>query len=61
MSVSIHSFWIVASATLIVFEILPENDDVFKLSIYLNIYFFSYVGILPTRSVEASLLRTLNL
>ena len=60
-SVSIHIFWIVASSILIVLVIMPENDDVFKLSTYLNIYFFSCVGILPTRSVEASLLRTLNL
>ena len=61
-SVSIHIFWIVASSILIVLVITPENDDVFKLSIYLNIYFFFVcVGILSTRSIEASLLRTLNL
>ena len=41
---------------MIVFAILLENDDVFKLSIYLDTYFFSYVGILLTRSVQASLL-----
>ena len=41
--------------------VMLEKDDVFKLSIYLNIYLFSCVGILPVRSVEASLLRTLNL
>ena len=44
-----------------VFVVLLENDDVFKLSIYLDIYFLSCVGILSARSVEAPLLRTLNL
>ena len=34
--------------------IMLESDDAFKLSVYLNIYFFSCVGIVPTRSVEAS-------
>ena len=58
---SIHGFWIVASSTLMVFIILLENDDAFKLSIYLDIYFFSCVGILPVQSVEVSLLRTQNL
>ena len=56
-SVSIHGFWIVASSILMAFVVLLENDDVFRLSIYLDIYFFSCVGILPARSVEASLLR----
>ena len=46
-SVSIHSFWIVAFSILIVFVIMLENDDVFKLLIYLKIFFFSCVGILP--------------
>ena len=50
----------------IFFVIMLENNNIFKLinlimSIYLNIYFFSCVGILPARSIEASLLRTLNL
>ena len=49
---SIHSFWIVASSILIIFVIILENDDAFKLSIYLNIYFFSCVCILQARSVE---------
>ena len=39
-SMSIHSFWIIASSILIVFVIMLENDDFFKLSIYLNIYIF---------------------
>ena len=59
--VSIHSFRVVVPYFLIVFVIMLENDDVFKLSVYLNIYFFSCVGMLPNRSFEASLLRTLNL
>ena len=59
-SVSIDGFWIVASTILIVFVFMLENDDVFKLSIYLNIYFFSCVDILPAQSVEASLLRILE-
>ena len=58
-SVSILGFWIFASFILIVLLILLEN--VFKLSIYLDIYMFLYVGIFPAGSVEASLLRTLNL
>ena len=58
---SILGFWIVVSFILMVFVILLENDDVFRVSIYLDTYFFSCVGILPARSVEASLLRTLNL
>ena len=43
-------------------KLLPpslKNGGVFKLSIYLNIYFcffFYCVGILPTPSVDASLL-----
>ena len=39
-SVSIHGFWIVASSILMTFVLLLENDDVFRLSIYLDIYFF---------------------
>ena len=39
-NVSIHGFWIFASSILIAFAILLENDDVFKLSIYLDMYFF---------------------
>ena len=58
---TIHGFWIVASSILIVFALLLENDDVFKLPIYLDLFFFSCVGILLTGKVEASLLRTLNL
>ena len=58
---SIHGSWIVATFTSLVFVILLENDDVFKLSVYLDIYFFSCVGILHTRGVDSSLLRTLNL
>ena len=58
---SIYGFWIVASSILMVFVILPENDDVFKLSVYADIFFFSCVDILPAQIVEASLLRTLNL
>ena len=38
--VSIHSFWVVVSSFLIVFVIMLDNDDAFKLSFYLNIYFF---------------------
>ena len=38
--VSIHGFWIVASSILIVFAILLENHDDFKLSVYLDMYFF---------------------
>ena len=38
--VSIHSFRVVVPYFLIVFVIMLENDDVFKLSVYLNIYFF---------------------
>ena len=61
-SVSIHGFFIVAYSILIVYVVMLENDDVFKLPIYLNICFFhSYVGILPTRSVKTSLLWSLNL
>ena len=59
-SVSIHGFLIFASSILMVLVILLEND-VFKLSIYLDIYIFLSVGILPAQNVEASLLRTLNL
>ena len=59
-SLSIYGFWIVASSILMVFTILPENDDVFKLSVYVDIYFFC-VDILPAQGVQASLLRTLNL
>ena len=40
--VSIHSFWVAVSYFLIVFVIMLENDDVFKLPIYLNIYFFFF-------------------
>ena len=58
-SVYILGFWIFASFILIVLLILLEN--VFKLSIYLDIYIFLCVGILPAWSVEAPLLRTLNL
>ena len=58
---SIHGFRIVATFILMVFVILLENDDVFKLLVYLDIYLFIYLGILPTQSVEVSLLRTLNL
>ena len=57
-SVSILGFWISASSILMVLVILLEN--VFKLSIYLDIYISVCVGILPAQSVEASLLRTLN-
>ena len=39
-SVPIDGFSIVASSILVVFVILLENDDVFKLPIYLDIYFF---------------------
>ena len=46
-SVSIHGFRIVAFFILMIFVILLENDNVFKLLIYLDIYFFSCVGILP--------------
>ena len=46
---------------LMVFVILLEKDDVFKLLIYLDVYFFPCVSILPAGSVEASLLRTLDL
>ena len=53
-----HGFLIVASSILIVFDILLENDDVFKLLIYLDMYIFSCVSIMVTRSVEASLLIT---
>ena len=42
-SVSIHSFWIVESSIFIAFVIMLENDDIFKLSIYLNICFFFLV------------------
>ena len=45
--VSIDSFWVALSSFLIVFVIMLENDDALKLSIYLNIYFFSCVGICP--------------
>ena len=38
-SVFIHSFFIVTSSVLIIFVIMLKYD-VFKLSIYLNIYFF---------------------
>ena len=58
-SVSILDFWILSSFILMVLVILLEN--VFKLSIYLDIYIFLCVGILPAWSVEAPLLRTLNL
>ena len=44
---SIHGFWIVTSSISMVFVILLENDDVFKLSIYRDIYFFSCIGISP--------------
>ena len=55
-------FFIVAYSILIVYVVMLENDDVFKLPIYLNICFFhSCVGILPTRSVKTSLLWSLNL
>ena len=37
--VPIHSFWVAVFSFLIVFVIMLEND-VFKLSIYLNIFFF---------------------
>ena len=57
---SIHGFWIFASSILMVLVILLEND-VFKLSVYLDIYIFLCVGILLAQSVETSLLRTLNL
>ena len=50
---SIHSFWIVVSSILIVFVIMLENDDLFKLLLYLDIYFFSCVGILPARSAHS--------
>ena len=43
--VSIHGFRIVTSSILIIFVILLEND-VFKLSVYLDIHFFSCVSIL---------------
>ena len=59
-SVSLLGFWIFASSILMVLVILLEND-VFKLSVYPDINIFLCVGILPARSVEASLLRTLNL
>ena len=39
-SVSIHSFWMAASSNLIAFIIMLENDDIFKLLIYRNVYFF---------------------
>ena len=42
-----------------VLVILLEND-VFKLSIYLDIYIFLCVDILPAQSVKVSLLRTIN-
>ena len=58
-NVPIHGFWIIASSILIVFAILLEYD-VFKLSIYLDLYFSYCVGILLTRRVDASLLRTLK-
>ena len=54
---SIYGFWIFASFILMVLVILLEND-VFKLS---NLSFFLYVGILPARSIDESLLKTLNL
>ena len=57
---SILGFWIFASSILMVLVFLLENY-VFKLSIYLDIYIFLCVGILPVQSVEASLLRALNL
>ena len=40
--------------------ILLENDG-FKLPIYLDIYIFFCVGTFPAQSIEASLLRILNL
>ena len=53
-SVSILGFWIFASSILMVLVFLLGNY-VFKLSIYLDIYIFLYVDILPVQSVEASL------
>ena len=43
-SVSIHGFRIVASFILMILVILLENDNVFKLLIYLEIYFFFLCG-----------------
>ena len=67
-SVSIHGFWIFASSILMVLVILLEND-VFKLSIYLDIYIFLCVGILlaecwgisvkDSKFIEAFILRCL--
>ena len=53
-SVSILGFWIFASSILMVLVFLLGNY-VFKLSIYLDIYIFLRVDILPVQSVEASL------
>ena len=67
-SVSIPGFWIFASSILMVLVILLEND-VFKLSIYLDIYIFLCVGILlaecwgisvkDSKFIEAFILRCL--
>ena len=56
---SIYSFWIVASCILIDFVIMLEDDDVFKLSIYL--FFFSCVGIFvkDSKFIEVFILRCL--
>ena len=37
---SIHGFWNVESSILIFVVVMLENDDVFKLSVYVNMYFF---------------------
>ena len=57
---SIHGFWIFESFILMVLVILLENN-VFTLSVYLDIYISLFVGILLARSVAKCLLRTLNI
>ena len=57
---SIHGFWIFESFILMVLVILLENN-VFTLSVYLDIYISLFVGILLARSVAECLLRTLNI